>query len=238
MATSVSANLDVNGLIMAMMKPYEARIATIDKKIFSYETDISSFSRLKSSFSALKESAHKIEVQITPLTAEEIKTTLEKFVKDYNGAVAVSNMSSDFSMRRFGDQFRKELDAAVYGKIGFSFDKSGVLQFNTAKFDALNTSDPTALTTAVKSLFDKVDATNSVLDKIGGTGGKIDYRTDVLEQRVNKLNKEKDRMTEQLATYEANFRKQFNNLQSILGQLDGSQNVITNWTAQMNKSNG
>ncbi len=238
MATSIGSSLDVNAMVSALMKPYEARISTLDKKISSYESEISSWAKLKSSFSSLKESTHKIELQITPLTTEEIKTTLEKFVKDFNSTVATANKSSDFTLRRFADQFRRELDPVVYNKIGLSFDKSGVLQFNTAKFDALNTSDPSALTTAVNSLFDKVDATNSTLDKIGKTGGTIDYRSDILEQRVNKLNKERDRMSDQLLSYETSYRKQFNNLQNILGQLDGSQNVITNWTAQMNKSNG
>ena len=238
MATSVSSNLDVNSMITALMTPYENRIKTIDKKISSYQTDISSWSKLKSAFTNVKNSTHKIEVQLTPLTTSEIKTTLQQFITDYNSAVSSAEKSNDHNMRMFASKFRKELDSTTLSKLGLSFDKNGVLSLNTSTFDSLSTNDAAGFTNAVNSLFDNADKASGTLDNLAGPNGKIDYRTKLIQEKISKLNKEKDKMTDQLATYEANYRRQFNNLQTILGQLDGSQNVITNWSAQMNKSNG
>lgn len=231
MTTTVSANLNVDTIVSAIMKPYQQKLNKLNTEISSYEVKISDTGKLKSALSNLEDVMQKIEGnEGSPLSADALKTAIKSFVTDFNTVKANTKNSSDISIRRFSQNLRSEIDPTVANAMGLSFDKTGMVKFDESKFDTLNTNDPSALTNAINHVFDKTVLASSTIDGLTRTGGKLDYTVDLYNQKVNNLTKKQVYMEDQITKTEASYRRQFQALQNMLNQMDANQSVITSFT--------
>lgn len=234
MTTTVSASLNVDTIVSAIMKPYQQKLNKLNNDISSYDVKISTVGKLKSSLSDLEDVMKKIEGnEFSPLSTDALKTAIKSFVTDFNGIKGNTKNSSDIELRRFSQNLRSEIDPTVSNSLGLTFDKTGLVKFDEIKFDSLNTSNPSALTTAVNHIFDKTILASSTIDGLTKTGGKLDYTVDLYNQKVNNLTKKQVYMEDQLNKTEASYRRQFQALQNILNKMDANQSVITGF----NKNN-
>ncbi len=238
MASSIGSSLDTQALVSAMMRPYEAKVATYNKTISSYNVQISDLGKIKSSFDQLKTDLANVEGnQTSPLTTDKIKESLQKFVTDYNAANTLAKKSNDYSIKRDFQRIRSDLDPAVYSKLGLSFDKSGTLSLKESTFDTLATNDVTALNTYVNTIFDKALESTSSLNRMVSFNGTLDYKEDLLKAKAQKITDQRDDLSDKMVTYQAKYANQFNNLQQMLDKMSVSENTITNLMTSFNSSN-
>lgn len=237
MSTNISSNFNIDTMISAMMIPIQEKIKVLDKKISSYEIKISDIGKLKSSISALKTDIDSIEGnQNSSVPIDKLKVLLKEFITNYNESKLSTKTSNDYSLRKFSQQLRTELNPNLMNTIGLSFDKNGLATFNEIKFDAISVSDPTTLNTSINNLFDSALASGSSINSLLQNGGKLDFTEGLYNQELTSLNKKKDVLANQVVLTEASYRRQFNALEKILQKLDSNQNVINNFISNLNST--
>ncbi|NCQ51516.1 hypothetical protein GW796_06400 [archaeon] len=235
MSTNISSNFNIDAMISAMMMPIQAKITVIDKNISSYEIKLSDIGKLKSSISALKTDIDSIEGnQTSSLPIDKLKSLVNKFVTNYNASKVSTKNSNDYSLRKFSQKLRTELNPNLMNTIGLSFDKNGMATFNEIKFDSISLSDPTTLNTSINDLFDTALASGSSINSLLQNGGKLDSTEELYTQKLSSLNNKKDVISNQVAVTEVSYRRQFSALEKILNQLDANQNVINNFVINLN----
>jgi flagellar capping protein FliD len=229
MTTTVSANLNVDSIVSALMKPYQLKVSKVGSEISSYQVTLSNLGKLTSSLKSLKTNLETIESnEKTALTPEKLKESLKSFVKEFNSTTAVTRTSKDMSINRLTQQLRAEIDPIAAKEIGISFDKTGVAVFDEAKFDVMSKDDSVGLNAAVNKLFDKALATNSSMDRILKDGGKLELTQDTYTKKVTELTRKKEKMEEQLGGHESKYRRQYNELQKALIVMDSNQAMMAN----------
>lgn len=229
MATTVSSNLNVDGIVSAIMKPYQEKVAKVGSEISSFQVRLSNLSKLTSSLTSLKTNLETVESnEKIALDPAKLKESLQSFVKEFNSARTVTRTSSDMSVNRISQQLREEIDPVAAKAIGLSFDKTGMAVFNEIKFDAMSKDDAAGLNAAVNKVFDKALAPNSAIDRMIKDGGKLDLTQETYTKKVTELTKKKEKMEDQLGGYESKYRRQFNELQKALIVMDSNQAMMAN----------
>lgn len=238
MSTSISSSFNIDSMVSAMMMPIKAKITTIDKSINEYQVKLSDIGKLKSSISNLKTDMDSIEGnQSSALPVDKLKSLVQDFVKNYNETKTTTKTSTDYSLRKFNQNLRTELNPTLMNNIGLNFDKNGMIQFNEAKFDNISLNDPTTLNSTVNDMFDTVLASGSSINNMLSSSGKLNTTEDIYTQKISKLNHKKDVVENQAALTEASYKRQFSALEKILNQLDSNQNVISNFVSNLNSKN-
>jgi flagellar capping protein FliD len=228
MTTPVSSNLNVDSIVNALMKPYQAKVDKIDKDISSYQVKISEVSKLKSSLNTLKTDLEAVEGnEKTPLTPEKLKAALQEFVKGFNATLKTTQASNDVTVKRFTQKLRDEIDPVTSAKIGISFDKTGQAIFDEAKFDSLDSSNHDALNSAVNTIFDKALGSNSNINNILSPNGRIESTSNMYQKKITDLNTKKDKLEDKMTMYETNYRRQFINLQKTLVAMDSNYDLMS-----------
>ncbi len=266
-ASSIGSSLDIATLVGAMMTPHEAKVASYSKKISNYNVQISDLSKIKNSFSTLQTSIKNIEKnQTSDLPVADLKSALQSFVDNYNSSNVVAKKSTDYSIKSAFSSIRTSMDPLVASKIGISFDRNGVAQFDSTKIDKISAdeangifvsvpvtttttngqSGQTTTTTTMQSVtldnmingfFDKTLASTSKFTKSLDYNGALTKKVSSLESQVDKLEREQDLQAEKLPYYKAMYTKQFTNLQNMLDRLATVESSMTGYTNMLNKSN-
>lgn len=238
MTNSISSSFNIDSMVSAMMMPIKAKITTIDKSINEYQVKLSDIGKLKSSISNLRKNMDNIEGnQSTTLPIDKLKSLVQEFVKIYNETKITTKNSHDFSLRKFNQNLRTELNPNLMNNIGLNFDKNGVIQFNEVKFDNISLNDSSTLNSTVNDMFDIVLASGSTINNMLSSNGKLNTTEDIYSQKISKLNNKKDVAENQAALSEVSYKRQFSALQKILNQLDSNQNVISNFISNLNSKN-
>ena len=178
------------------------------------------------------------------------RQTIDKLVKSYNDVVdAIKSIAGyntetkqggplfgDAGMRNLVGQLRRELTANVSGlsgpfdmlaEIGISADLSGKLSVDSADLDA-----------AFNANFDAVGAlfaTDSVgvavkLDALLApyldSDGVLDARTSGLKTSIADIAERREALTERLAALQKRYTREFNALDTLMSQLQGTSNFL------------
>jgi flagellar hook-associated protein 2 len=185
------------------------------------------------------------------------RKTIDELVKSYNAVVdAIKSVSSynaetkqggplfgDTGVRNIVYQLRRELTANVaglggpfdmLGEIGIVADLSGKLSVDSSKLDAafnLNFD-------AVGELFAADDVGVAVkLDKLLApyldADGVFDSRTAGLQTSIESIKDRREALNERLVALQARYTKQFNGLDSLLAQLQGTSNFLNQQLSQL-----
>ncbi len=266
-ASSIGSSLNIATLVGAMMTPHEAKVASYSKKISNYNVQISDLSKIRNSFSTLQTSIKNVEKnQTSDLPIADLKSALQSFVDNYNSSNAISKKSTDFSIKTAFSSIRRDMDPIVSSKIGISFDRNGVAQFDSTKIDKISTDEangifvsvPVTTTTTngqsgqtttntttetvtldamINVFFDKTLASTSKFTQVLDYNGALTKKVSSLEGQLNKLEREQELQAEKLPYYKAMYTKQFTNLQNMLDKLATVENSMTGYTNMLNKSN-
>jgi flagellar hook-associated protein 2 len=178
------------------------------------------------------------------------RKTIDELVKSYNAVVdAIKSVSSfnpetkeggplfgDAGVRNIVHQLRRELTSNVagltgpfdmLGEIGITADLTGKLSVNGATLDAAFAAD----FDAIGELFAAEDVGVAVkLDEMLApyldSDGVFDSRTAGLKSSIDVINERREALNTRLAALQARYTKQFNALDGLLAQLQGTSNFL------------
>lgn len=125
---------------------------------------------------------------------------------------------------------------------GFEMQQDGSLTVNSSKLDKAIANLP-----QLKALFSNSSLTDPSLDGFGkrfrvvasnilGVDGSLTARTDGLNEKLKRNQKQQDRMEERLAATQKRLEKQYSTLDTKLGTLNSLSSYVTQQVAQWNKS--
>jgi len=185
------------------------------------------------------------------------RKTVDDFVKSYNALVdSLKSLTSynvetrqggplfgDGGVRNIVDQLRRELGASVAGLSGGldSLAKLGI----TAQVDGKLTVDSTDLNAAFAADFDAVGELfasddvgiavklDALLEPYLQTQGVFDSRTASLKSSIESINDRREALNTRLIALQARYTKQFNALDSLLAQLQGTSNFLSQQLSQL-----
>ena len=185
------------------------------------------------------------------------RKTIDELVKSYNAVVdAIKSVSSynpetkeggplfgDAGVRNIVYQLRRELTSNVsglsgpfdmLGEIGVSADLSGKLSVDAAKLDAAFAAN----FDAIGELFAAKDVGVAVkLDKLLApyldSDGVFDSRTAGLKSSIDDINERREALNTRLVALQTRYTKQFNALDSLLSQLQGTSNFLNQQLSQL-----
>jgi flagellar hook-associated protein 2 len=171
-----------------------------------------------------------------------MKEAMQSFVDAYN---AVNNtlhtlsyydpetrtagpLSGDASVRMIQSQLRNSLNSLTgsgplrnFTDLGLSFDDKGTLSLDEAKFAQALQNAPEA----VNQMLVGTDAQPGLARRLAPvletnlqTGGLLDARVQGLTARVTLIDRQKERLESQFERIEQNYRRQFNAMDTIVGQ--------------------
>jgi flagellar hook-associated protein 2 len=179
------------------------------------------------------------------------RKTIDDLVKSYNAVVdAIKSVSSynaetkeggplfgDAGVRNIVHQLRRELTSNVsgltgpfdmLGEIGISADLNGKLSVNGTTLDAAFATN----FDAIGELFAAEDVgvavkLDALLAPYLATDGVIESRTAGLKTSIDFINERREALNTRLVALQARYTKQFNALDSLLSQLQGTSNFLT-----------
>lgn len=178
------------------------------------------------------------------------RATVDNFVKSYNTLVdALKKLTSynaetrqggplfgDSGVRNIVDQIRRELSASVTGaaetfdtlnEIGITARLDGTLAVDTADLDAAFAAD----FDAIGELFAHADTgiavkLDALLQPYLAAQGVFDSRTESLKSSIETINDRRERLNTRLIALHERYTKQFNALDGLLAQLQGTSNFL------------
>jgi len=178
------------------------------------------------------------------------RKTVDDFIKSYNTLVdSLKSLTSynaqtrqggplfgDGGVRNLVDQLRRELSSSVTGvggafdtlaEIGISAQLDGKLTVDAADLDAVFTADFDSIgelfANSGSGLAVKLDA---LLEPYLASQGVFDNRTESLKSSIETIGERRDRLTAHLTALQARYTKQFNALDGLLAQLQGTSNFL------------
>jgi len=185
------------------------------------------------------------------------RKTIDDLVKSYNAVVdAIKSVSSynletkeggplfgDAGVRNIVHQLRRELTSNVagltgpfdmLGEIGITADLNGKLSVDGADLDAAFAAD----FDAIGELFAADDVGIAVkLDELLApyldSDGVFDSRTAGLKSSIDVINDRREALNQRLVALQTRYTKQFNALDSLLAQLQGTSNFLNQQLGQL-----
>jgi flagellar hook-associated protein 2 len=126
--------------------------------------------------------------------------------------------------------------------VGFEMQQDGSLTVNTTKLDKAIANLP-----ELRALFSNSSLTDPSLDGFGkrfrvvasdilGIDGSLTSRTDGLNEKLKRNQKQQDRMEERLAATQKRLEKQYSTLDTKLGALNGLSTYVTQQITLWNKA--
>ena len=181
-----------------------------------------------------------------------VRTAMQTFVGAYNAALTQLRNASAYNAESrtggplLGDAAVRGLQQQLRGAIGDAFDelsaigirssKDGSLSIDVSKFDAAVAADPAA----VERLFDKErsGSLGAVLSArlegaVAPNTGLLDARTKALNDRLEGLLSDRDRLDARISRIEDNYRRQFTALDGLVAQLQSTSSFLTQELARL-----
>jgi len=194
-----------NSSATAALRTAEKRI---QGEVDNTTTLLSSVGKLKSSVADTKSAAHSLSAFSTTTTADEMKSSITKFVTAFNNSVAASSsvfkMSSGSSLSGpagVGGDLKRAVNgditmADALRKWGVTVQSDGTLAFDSEKFDTQQTKDEGAA-----AVFQKLgQAIDNVATKELATGGAVGRSLTSLNKRADLLQAQQDTVVKALQT--------------------------------------
>ncbi|MFN9968191.1 MAG: flagellar filament capping protein FliD [Lysobacteraceae bacterium] len=181
-----------------------------------------------------------------------VLTAMQTFVGAYNAALTQLRNASAYNAESrtggplLGDAAVRGLQQQLRGAIGDAFDelsaigirssKDGSLSIDVSKFDAALATNPAA----VERLFDKerVGSLGAVLSArlegaVAPNTGLLDARTKALNDRLQGLLSDRERLDVRISRIEDNYRRQFTALDGLVAQLQSTSSFLTQELARL-----
>ncbi|MCL6618474.1 MAG: flagellar filament capping protein FliD [Thermomonas hydrothermalis] len=192
-------------------------------------------------------SALEVKEDPTPL-----KTTLNGFISAYNTALAQIRslsasggegatpgpLSGDAATRSIQQSLRNAIGASyqALSALGLKTAVDGSLTLDTSKLDAALASDPNAIKKVFGENADFGHGMRSILQNMLGDQGLIPSRQQSLNDRTKAQAQQRTVFEDRMARLEATYRRQFSALDTLMAQLQGTSNYVSQQLAQLNKA--
>lgn len=181
------------------------------------------------------------------------KTTIESLVSAYNSLTSTlavqreSTLSGENTLLNIESRIR-QLFSNTYNdstsninylfQLGLSFDRDGVLSFDSEEFDNAIASD----FSDIQNLFTNADngfitLLEDVIEGYTESEGILTARTDGLNDEKESIDEDIERIELRLESTEARLRAQFNSLDTLLAQLNSTSTFLTQQLANLPLSN-
>jgi flagellar hook-associated protein 2 len=179
-----------------------------------------------------------------------ISSNVSAFVQSYNALVKTLGSLSgyqgegatqpalfgDSMTRSVGDRLRSTLGSAVSGltgdvsslsDIGITTSLDGSLTIDSAKFNDALSKDPTAVSALFTSQNGYASRLDSILSSYLDSGGILQTRSDGIQSSIDDIKQRSDDLDRRLADLTDRYTKQFNALDTLLGQLNSTSTYLT-----------
>ena len=176
------------------------------------------------------------------LTGDSLVSTLKKVLSDaWFGGVDFATVLQDNSSPQvpYSTATPKNL---VFSELGLSRASDGTVSFDSARFDtmatridlvgAFNKGASTKLYAGVPGQY------NGLNHAVNFASGIFSSRTDQLNSELYKLSARVDDLTSKLAVTKDRLTQQYSRYNAIIAQLQGSNNYLSSFLANQNKSSG
>lgn len=188
-------------------------------------------------------------LSITKESDTKLKSSLEAFVKAYNDANSNIKSQGNYNAETKvagalqGNSVLRDtqntlfrllsdtglgtgIDKKTLSSLGISFSKTGdgSLTLDADKLTAAIANDPNAVANLAVEVGKSFDAE---LNKIVGTGGKIQLSTDSLKLNVREVEKRQEALELRLQSIEARYRAQFSALDVTISKLNSLSSSLT-----------
>ncbi len=181
---------------------------------------------------------------------EAVRTLVADFVESYNALIdtadnltdydpesnAAAPLVGDATVRSIRDQIRRELSTAVgdpgatyslLSDVGVEVQLDGKLTINEEKLSGVLTDDFTQFGQLFAAEDGFATRLHGLVDGFLTTGGILEARTQGLEVTIEGIVERGEALNERLASLEARLLRQFNALDSLLGQLSTTSNFLS-----------
>ncbi|MDR0565050.1 MAG: flagellar filament capping protein FliD [Azoarcus sp.] len=191
--------------------------------------------------------------------SDKLKKGLEAFVKAFNDVVSSVNSLGAYnaetktagalngnSVLRDAQNTLRNLvfdnssglkdengNTMMLSSLGITFQKDGTLTLDSDKLDAAIKKNPNLAANFAAEIGNRF---NTGLDKLVGTGGKVDTLTEGMRSNVRTLEKQQEAMQTRLEATEARYRKQFSALDTLLASMNSTSSYLTQQLASLSTS--
>lgn len=133
----------------------------------------------------------------------------------------------DNTLRRILSDQQEGLEYGSLAALGFKTDEFGHMNLDSSKFDEIMSQD----FTAISQLFVGDEGLVSRLDEVLGgyldSNGVLDNKTDSIKTGISNLADDRAQLSDRLLVIEDRMRRQFNAMDTLLGQLQGTGDFLT-----------
>ncbi len=181
---------------------------------------------------------------------EAVRTLVADFVESYNALIDTADGLTDYdpeanvaaplvgdaTVRSIRDQIRRELSTAVgdpgamysvLSDVGVEVQLDGKLTINDDKLSGVLSDDFTQLGQLFAAEDGFATRLHGLVDGFLTSGGILEARTQGLEVTIEGIVERGEALNERLASLEARLLRQFNALDSLLGQLSTTSNFLS-----------
>ncbi|MGR8999895.1 MAG: flagellar filament capping protein FliD [Gammaproteobacteria bacterium] len=176
-----------------------------------------------------------------------VKTKLDSFVKAYNALTdTLANLSGydaetkqggvllgDSTVRGVQSQIRRIISNTIPGlnfsslsQIGVTTDDSNHLVVDSTKLDSVLESDFSSVSQLFSSDNGVAKKLGKVLSNYLSSGGIFDARTKGIQNQINTISEDRERLNRRLSTLEARYRAQFTAMDKLVGQLQSTSSYL------------
>ena len=244
--------LDSIGLLKNSVKTLAADLKALENYgNFSSKDDVKAvLKRVAASFTAVNQRiAEAAGIKLVKgkyttgaLTGDSLVSTLKKVLSDaWFGGVDFATVLQDNSSPQvpYSTATPKNL---VFSELGLSRASDGTVTFDSVRFDtmatridlvgAFNKGASTKLYAGVPGQY------NGLNHAVNFASGIFSSRTDQLNSELYKLSARVDDLTSKLAVTKDRLTQQYSRYNAIIAQLQGSNNYLSSFLANQNKSSG
>ena len=197
----------------------------------------------------------KTETMSIELDKESAKSKVNDFIKAYNAlASTMSSLSSyddktrrggpllgDATLRGVQNQIRQALSNSTQGVAGFSTlaeigiktNKSGALELDSGKFDKVMTANFDGVAQLFASDNGLAKRLDGVLNNYLSFDGALSARVDGVNKQIGDITDQRQKLSTRLSGIEARYRKQFTEMDKLLGQLQATGSYLTQQLANL-----
>lgn len=181
------------------------------------------------------------------------KSSIEAFVSAYNTLTATlaaqrdSTLSGENTLINIESRIRNLFSQSYNDsssninylfQVGLSFDRDGILSFDTEEFDSVIATD----FSEIQNIFTSSDAgfitlLEDVIEGYTESEGILTSRTDGLNDEKESIDEDIERIEIRLESVEARLRAQFGSLDSLLSQLNSTSSFLTQQLANLPLAN-
>lgn len=201
-------------------------------------------------FNALEETAGETFTITVANDTSGVESAVKRFVVDYNALVTTAgNLASfdadtniagplqgDSVLRSLTSQLRQELSEATSGaealfdtlnEIGVSGDENGKLVVDDEQLASIVSTEFSAISRVFSGETGYASRLTAIIDEFTETDGILSARTEGLESSIESINQQRERLNSRLVALEARLTRQFNGLDSLLGQLNTTSSFLS-----------